>query len=243
MANDFVGRLLAAQSSKRSISVLGIDPQLDTADSPGIPAGYTLERFCCEIIEACAPSVAAIKPQLAFFEARGLDGLRALREVIALARKLGLVTIADAKRGDIGSTSAAYAEAFLGEGEFGCDAVTINPFLGSDAVMPFIERVKAGRGIFVLVKTSNPSSAEFQDLIFPDGAALWEKIAQQVNGWGGDFIADGNLSPVGAVIGATYPAHARRARELMPHSIILVPGYGAQGATAEDSVAAAREDG
>ncbi|MBF6567982.1 MAG: orotidine-5'-phosphate decarboxylase [Candidatus Binataceae bacterium] len=241
--NRFLERLSQAQRDKNSIAVLGVDPQLDTAAIPGVPPGYTLARFCCEIVEACAPHVIAIKPQLAFFEARGLAGLEALREVIALARKLNLVTIADAKRGDIGSTSAAYAEAFLGDGDFGCDAVTVNPYLGSDAIMPFIAKVKAGRGLFVLVKTSNPSSGEFQDLEAAGGGRLWEKIAARVHGWGAEFARPDGFSPVGAVIGATYPEHARRARELMPQAIILVPGYGAQGASAPDSIAAARADG
>ncbi|HLW70748.1 MAG TPA: orotidine-5'-phosphate decarboxylase [Candidatus Binataceae bacterium] len=240
--SDFIDRLLAAQEAKSSVAVLGVDPQLDTSKLRGVPEGYSLARFCCEIVEACAPFVVAIKPQLAFFEARGLDGLRALVEVLALARSLGLLTIADAKRGDIGSTSAAYAEAFLGDGDFGCDAVTVNPYLGSDALAPFIARVRRGRGLFVLVKTSNPSSGEFQDRLAPE-RPLWEMVAERVNGWGSDFIGAHDLSPVGAVVGATYPEHARRARELMPASVLLVPGYGAQGADADDAIAAARPDG
>lgn len=239
---DFIDRLLEAQRTKRSIAVLGVDPQLDTRGARGLPEGYDLARFCCEVVEACASAVVAIKPQLAFFEARGVDGLRALVEVLKLARALKLVTIADAKRGDIGSTSAAYAEAFLGDGDFACDAITVNPYLGSDALAPFVARVRTGRGLFVLVKTSNPSSGEFQDRLAPD-RPLWELVAERVHGWGGDFIGAHDLTPVGAVVGATYPGHARRARELMPNSVILVPGYGTQGAGAGDAVAAARADG
>ncbi len=243
----FADRLADESRRKDSVVVLGIDPQLDTAQSPGIPHSQTLARFCCEIVEACALSVVAVKPQLAFFEARGLDGMRAFTEVVKLARRLGLLTIADAKRGDIGTTSAAYAEAFLGDTDFSCDAVTVNPYQGSDALMPFIAKIPRGRGVFVLVKTSNPTSGEFQDLLAQDTAALnrpmWETVAARVNGWGGDFIGQSGLSPVGAVVGATYPTQARRARELMPAAIILVPGYGTQGATAADSVAAARADG
>jgi orotidine-5'-phosphate decarboxylase len=239
---EFVERLVAAQRSKHTLAILGVDPQLDSKTAPGIPPGYTLARFCCEVIEACAPQIAAIKPQLAFFEARGLDGMRALVEVLKFARTLDLVTIADAKRGDVGITSAAYAEAFLGDGDFACDAVTINPYLGSDALVPFVARVRAGRGLFVLVKTSNPSSGEFQDLEAPQ-RPLWEAVAERVHGWGSDFVSADGLSPVGAVVGATYPQHARRARELMPDSTILVPGYGAQGGSAEDAVVAARADG
>src|SRR5262249_54378556 len=145
---NFADRLHDEARRKHSVAMLGVDPKLDARDAPGIPPGYTITRFCCEVVEACAPSIIAVKPQLAFFEARGVEGMRALAEVIGTARRLGLITIADAKRGDIGSTSAAYAEAFLGDGDFGCDAVTINPYLGADAVMPFIARVSAGRGVF-----------------------------------------------------------------------------------------------
>ena len=238
----FSERLIEAQRRKRSVAVLGVDPQLDSAKESGVPAGKTVAQFCCEIIEACANSVVAIKPQLAFFEARGLDGMRAFVEVLKTARHLGLLTIADAKRGDIGSTSAAYAEAFLGGGDFACDALTVNPYLGSDAIAPFVARVRAGRGILVLVKTSNPSSGEFQDRE-AEGAPLWEWVARRVEGWGSDFVGPSGLSPVGAVLGATYPEHAERARELMPHATFLVPGYGAQGASAADAVRAARADG
>jgi orotidine-5'-phosphate decarboxylase len=238
----FSERLLEAQRRKRSIAMLGVDPQLDASGTPGLPEGYTLSRFCCAIVEACAGSVCAIKPQLAFFEARGMDGMHALAEVIALARRLELLTVADAKRGDIGSTSAAYAEAFLGSGDFGCDAVTVNPYLGSDAIAPFVTHVRDGRGLFVLVKTSNPSSGEFQDRA-ADGAPVWEWVARRVEGWGNDFVGPSGLSPVGAVVGATYPQHAARARALMPHATVLVPGYGAQGASAADAVRAARADG
>jgi orotidine-5'-phosphate decarboxylase len=239
---DFLERLLEASRTKHSVAVLGVDPQLDARGESGVPGGYNLVRFCCEAVEACASSVVAIKPQLAFFEARGLEGLRALTEVLKLARSLGLVTIADAKRGDIGSTSAAYAEAFLGDGDFACDAVTVNPYLGSDALAPFVARVRSGRGLFVLVKTSNPSSGEFQDRLVP-ARPLWEMVAERVHGWGSDFIGPHDLTPVGAVVGATYSDDARRARELMPNSVVLVPGYGTQGAGAEDAVAAARVDG
>ncbi len=229
---NFADRVVEAVRARNSMAVLGVDPQLDTPTSPGVPAGYTLARFCCEIVEACAKSIVAIKPQLAFFEARGLDGMRAFCEVLKTARRLGLITIADAKRGDIGTTSAAYAEAFLGDGDFASDAVTVNPYQASDAVMPFIAKIRNGRGVFVLVKTSNPSSGEFQDLE-ASGRPLWESIATRVNGWGGDFVGESGISPVGAVLGATYPDHARRARQLMPSAIVLVPGYGAQGASAE----------
>ncbi len=241
-AMEFADRLAEVSRSKKSVAILGVDPQLDSADAPGVPNGYTLTRFCCEIIEACEKSIVAVKPQLAFFEARGVDGMRALSEVLRFARGRGLITIADAKRGDIGSTSAAYAEAFLGNGDFGSDAITINPYLGADAIMPFVNRIRNGRGVLVLVKNSNPSSGEFQDLE-ASGKPLWEAVAARVRGWGDDFIGASGLSSVGAVVGATYPKHLKRAREVMPNAIILVPGYGAQGGSARDAVAAARSDG
>lgn len=237
---NFADRLLQEQHQKQSIAILGVDPQLDTVE-PGMPAGYTLERFCCELVEACAPSVVAVKIQLAFFEARGIEGMRAFVATVKLARNLELLTIADAKRGDIGPTSAAYASAFLGEGDFGCDAVTVNPYLGSDAIMPFLRAVPTGRGVFALVKTSNPTSGEFQDLVTSQGP-LWECVARRIQGIGSDFVGECGLSAIGAVVGATYPQHAQRARELMPTTLILVPGYGAQGATALDAIAAVRPD-
>ena len=239
---EFADRLAEASRVKQSLAILGVDPQLDTAQAPGVPAGYTLTKFCCEIIEGCEKSIVAVKPQLAFFEARGIDGMRTFADVVRFARARGLITIADAKRGDIGSTSAAYAEAFLGTGEFACDAITINPYLGADAIMPFVARIRAGKGVLVLVKNSNPSSGEFQDLETARGP-LWEAVAARVRGWGDDFIGASGLSSVGAVVGATYPQHLKRARELMPHAIILVPGYGAQGGSAKDAVMAARDDG
>lgn len=238
---NFADRLLEAQRKKESIAVLGVDPQLDGVE-PGLPPEYDTERFCCEVVEACAASIVAIKPQLAFFEARGLEGMRALVAVVKLARKLGILTIADAKRGDIGSTSNAYATAFLGDGDFGCDAVTVNPYPGSDAIMPFLRAVPQGRGIFALVKTSNPTSGEFQDLSTEQGP-VWECVARRVHGIANDFVGECGLSAIGAVIGATYPQHAIRARELMPTALILVPGYGAQGASALEAVAGVREDG
>ncbi len=239
---NFADRLAQASRLKDSVVVLGIDPQLDAPGAPGIPIGHTLMSFCCEIVEACARSAIAVKPQLAFYEARGMEGMRAFCEVVKLARRLGLITIADAKRGDIGTTSAAYAEAFLGDGDFACDAMTVNPYQGSDTLMPFLAKVKSGRGVFVLVKTSNPSSGEFQDLNAPS-RPIWESVAARVNTWGGDFIGANGLSSVGAVVGATYPVEARRARELMPAATILVPGFDTQGGTAADAVASARADG
>jgi orotidine-5'-phosphate decarboxylase len=236
---NFADQLIDAQCKKNSIAVLGIDPQLDSKQ--GLPRGFAIERFCCEIVEACANSVVAIKFQLAFFEARGIDGMRAFSSILKFAKSLGLLTIADAKRGDIGNTSAAYAEAFLSDGDFACDAVCVNPYLGRDGIMPFAAKARAGRGLFVLVKTSNPSAWEFQDLKTEEGP-VWEHVARSIHGLSCDYLGECGLSAIGAVVGATYPNDAIRARELMPHAITLVPGYGAQGATASDAVAGVRSD-
>jgi orotidine-5'-phosphate decarboxylase len=238
----FADRVVEAQKRKASVVVLGIDPQLDDAAAKGLPPSYELGKFCCEIVEACAPWVVAAKLQLAFFEARGLEGMRVFAEVAAFARGRGLLTIADAKRADVAHSAAAYAEAFLGSGELGCDAVTVNPYLGRDGVEPFLQRARADRGVFVLVRTSNPSAAEFQDLAAAEGA-LWEIVARKVADWGAPFVGQYGLSSVGAVVGATYPEQARRARQLMPRTLVLAPGYGAQGASAEDATAGARADG
>jgi orotidine-5'-phosphate decarboxylase len=237
---NFADQLIDAQRRKNSIVVLGIDPQLDAMQ--GLPQAYTLDRFCCEIVEACASSVVAVKLQLAFFEARGIKGMRAFSSVAKFAKSLGLITIADAKRADIGSTSAAYAEAFLGDGDFACDAVSVNPYLGCDGIMPFAQRARMGRGLFVLVKTSNPTAGEFQDLKTEEGT-VWECVAKRVHGLSSDYLGDYGLSALGAVVGATYPADALRARELMPNTVTLVPGYGAQGASAKDAVIGTRADG
>ncbi len=235
---NFADRIAEIEQSKQSVLTLGVDPHLEIDGKPGLPEGYSLARFCCEVMEACAQAVVAVKLQLAFFEARGVEGMRALAQVIAWARRLGLVTIADAKRADIASTSAAYAEAYLGEGEFGCDAITVNPYMGTDALTPFFKWVERGRGVFVILKTSNAGASEFQDLPAPD-RPLWEIVAQKVNQWGSRFVGRSGLSSVGAVVGATYPEHSRRARALMPQTLILAPGYGAQGADANDALAGA----
>ena len=239
----FSERLLEVQRRKRSIAMLGVDPQLDAPGRPGLPKGYTLAHFCCAIVEACADSVCAIKPQLAFFEARGMDGMRALAEVIALARRLGLLTIADAKRGDIGSTSAAYAEAFLGDGDFGCDAVTVNPYLGSDAIAPFVTpRARRPRPV--------RAGQDFQSVLGRVPGSRGRRRAGMGMGGASGSKDGAAISSVraGSARSARWSArlireHAARARELMPHATVLVPGYGAQGASAADAVRAARADG
>ena len=194
--------------------------------------------------------IPSVKPQIAMYEQFGLPGLAVYKKTVDYCQEKGLVVIGDAKRGDIGSTSAAYATAHIGKvqvGEnvfqgFGTDFLTVNPYFGTDGVKPFVEACNANdKGIFILVKTSNPSSGEFQDRLI-DGRPLYEWVAEKVVEWGSSSM-DGDYSNVGAVVGATYPEMSRILRGLMPHTYFLVPGYGAQGGTAEDLKPCFNEDG
>lgn len=204
------------------------------------------------LIDAIAGHCAAIKPQAACYEAYGIAGMRCLAETIVHARAKGIPVIIDAKRGDIGSTAEHYQQAYLGEAPglggaaipgMGGDWLTINGYLGSDGVTPFLDKEPGGTGVFVLVKTSNQSSGELQDLPLTGRGPVMEAMASLVAGWGAQRIGECGLSDVGAVVGATYPAQAKRLRELMPDTLFLVPGYGAQGGSASDALAGVRSDG
>jgi orotidine-5'-phosphate decarboxylase len=179
-----------------------------------------------------------VKPQLAFFETLGADGIRAFEEVCEYARAVGLLVVADGKRGDIGSTARAYADAYLESREDGAplvDALTVNPYLGSDSIEPFVAACRrSGAGLFCLVKTSNAGSADVQDVALSDGRRLWQHVAELVAEWGEELVGERGLSSVGAVVGATYPRAVAEARRLMPQAILLLPGIGAQGATPAD---------
>ena len=202
------------------------------------------------IIDATYDLIPAVKPQIAMYEQFGIEGLIAFHKTCAYAKEKGLVVIGDIKRGDIGSTSAAYAVGHLGRVEVGSkryagfdeDFVTVNPYLGTDGVKPFVDVCKEeNKGIFVLVKTSNPSSGEFQDKLV-DGRPLYELVAEKVVEWGNECMGD-TYSNVGCVVGATYPEMGKVLRKLMPKTYILVPGYGAQGGKAEDLVHYFNDDG
>ncbi|MDR0220175.1 MAG: orotidine-5'-phosphate decarboxylase [Lachnospiraceae bacterium] len=226
--------------------VVGLDPlmkfmpphieQAAMREYGATPAGYSeaLWQFNKAIIDHIYDLVPAVKPQIAMYERYGLEGLAVYCQTTAYAREKGLLVIGDVKRGDIGSTAEAYALGHLGaDSAFGEDFVTVNPYLGYDGVQPFIAVAKAeNKGIFVLVKTSNPGSGEFQDQLV-DGRPLYELVADKVAAWGGEHMG-GQYSEVGAVVGATYPAQGRALRQLMPKAFILVPGYGAQGGRAAD---------
>jgi orotidine-5'-phosphate decarboxylase len=201
-------------------------------------AAEATARFCCGIIDAVAPCVVAVKPQLAFFEVLGSDGIAAFERIAAYARAAGLLVIADGKRGDIGSTARAYADAYLEPGpgrEPVADALTVNTYLGRDSLEPFVAACRrGGGGLFCLVKTSNAGSVDVQDLALSDGRPLWQQVALLVQELGEELVGECGLSSVGAVVGATHPRAVGEARKLLPQAILLLPGIGAQGATPAD---------
>ena len=242
--------------------VVGLDPMLSyipehIQKKAFAEYGETLEgaaeaiwQFNKEIIDKTYDLIPAVKPQIAMYEQFGIPGIEAFSRTVKYAKEKNLVIIGDVKRGDIGSTSAAYAVAHLGRVNVGTksysafdeDFATVNPYLGSDGIKPFIDVCKEEKkGIFILVKTSNPSSGEFQDRII-DGRPLYEWVGEKVAEWGAECMGDG-YSYVGAVVGATYPEMGRTLRKLMPKSFILVPGYGAQGGKGADLVDFFNEDG
>jgi orotidine-5'-phosphate decarboxylase len=243
----FSDRLAEAVARKRSQLVVGLDPRLELlpVELRGeASAAEAYARFCRGIVDAVAPHAVAVKPQSAFFEALGAEGARAFEEACDYARAAGLLVIADAKRGDIASTARAYAAAFLeprsslGGGEAApplADALTVNSYLGRDAVEPFLQACRLhGAGIFCLVKTSNSGGAEVQDLVLSDGRPVWHQVATLVNEWGEELVGEQGLSAVGAVVGATHPRAVAEARKLLPRAVLLLPGVGAQGATPAD---------
>ena len=257
-----INTLVEKISTLNAPVVVGLDPMLGYV--PGHVQkkafeeyGETLEgaaeaiwQFNKAIVDATYDLIPAVKPQIAMYEQFGVPGLAAFAKTCEYCKSKGLVVIGDIKRGDIGSTSGAYATGHLGKVTVGSkqysgfseDFVTVNPYLGSDGVKPFIDVCKEeNKGIFVLVKTSNPSSGEFQDQLV-DGTPLYELVARKVNEWGEECMGD-VYSNVGCVIGATYPEMGKTLRKLMPKTYILVPGYGAQGGKAEDLVHYFNADG
>jgi orotidine-5'-phosphate decarboxylase len=227
----FADRLAAEVERKRSQLVVGLDPNPDLLP---VELRGDVARFCCGIIDAVGPYAVAVKPQLAFFEALGPAGMAAFDEACLYARRAGLLVLADGKRGDIGSTARAYAEAYLGGEPPRADALTVNPWLGRDSMEPFLGAVRRhGAGLFVIVRTSN-LSGDLQDAVLKDGRPMWHHVAGLVEEWGEEAVGDVGLSSVGAVVGATHPRAVAEARRLMPRTILLLPGVGAQGASVVD---------
>ncbi len=246
----FADRLIEAVNRKQNPSIVGLDS--DFSKLPDSLKGSIVEspeacseaimKFNKSVIDSIKDTVPAVKLQSAFYEIYGPSGVKTFWKTAEYAKSKGLVTVADVKRNDIGNTSKAYSRAYLGK-DSPIDCITVNPYLGSDGIRPFIDDVDAnGKGIFILVKTSNPSSSEIQDLTC-DGEKVYEKVAGLVNGWGQGSTGTSGYSSVGAVVGATYPEEAKRLREIMPRSIFLVPGYGAQGGGAADVMSCFNKDG
>ncbi len=258
-----VDLLVEKIKAKNNPSVAGLDPKIDYVPEyirkkAYAEYGKSLKGACEAIwefnkglIDALCDVVPAVKPQSAFYEMYGLPGEEVLHRTIAYAKEKGLYIILDVKRNDIGSTAEAYSKAYLGKTEIdgeeveacGVDCVTVNPYLGTDGIAPFINDCKEyDKAIFALVKTSNPSSGEFQDKLI-DGSALFEVVAKRVNEWNADTIGKSGYGAVGAVVGATYPEQAKILRGLMPKSYFLVPGYGAQGGGAQGVKPCFNDDG
>ncbi len=242
----FSDRVADAVERKRSQLVVGLDPRVDLlpvelrgeAVLGRAAAAAAVERFCKGIVDAVAPYAVAVKPQVAFFEALGADGWAALESSCRYASQAGLLVIADAKRGDIGSTARAYAAAFLEPRDAEpplADALTVNPYLGSDSVDPFLAACRRhGAGVFFLVRTSNAGARDIQDAILSDGTPVWRHVAALVREWGEDLVGERGISSAGAVVGATVPRAIGEARRAMPQAIMLLPGVGAQGASPAD---------
>ena len=242
----FADRLATAVAQKRSQLVVGLDPWLEllplelrgNAEVGRPAAADAAARFCCGIVDAVAPYAVAVKPQLAFFEALGADGFTAFERTVEYARAAGLLVIVDGKRGDIGSSARAYGEAYLephGARVAVADALTVNTYMGRDSLEPFVAACRRnGGGIFCLVKTSNAGSVDVQDLTLSDGRPLWHQVALLVRELGEDLVGECGLSSIGAVVGATHPRAVGEARKLLPQSILLLPGVGAQGASPAD---------
>jgi orotidine-5'-phosphate decarboxylase len=249
----FSDALAAHVAARETQLVLGLDPDparlwpaaVEAAPQQGDPASRAAAAVavhCRALIDAAGPECVAVKPQLACFERLGAPGWQALADVAEHSRAAGLLVIADGKRGDVPVTATAYAQALLGAvptpfGEVGglrADAATVNPLLGIDALEPLVAAASAaGAGLFVLVRTSNPGAADVEDLALADGGTVWMRLATIVAHLGESAIGLNGLSDIGAVVGATAPEHLARMRELMPHSVFLLPGIGAQGGSVE----------
>lgn len=262
---NFSDRMLREIDRKKNFSVVGLDPHIEnipyhikeealSKHGNSLKAiGEVFYEFNKQIINAISDFVAIVKPQIAFYEKYGYEGIKSYMKTIKYARKMKLIVIEDSKRNDIGSTAEAYSDGHIGKSKYlngnirsiyDVDALTINPYLGYDGIEPFIDDVvKYSKGCFILVKTSNKSSNEFQDLLLHNSKKLFEEVAMYVSEWGKSSIGSYGYSDVGAVVGATYPEEGRKLRGIMKKSIFLCPGYGAQGAKSSEIVKLFNNDG
>ena len=258
----FADRLVAAIQKTGNPCAVGLDPRIDLMPAfmrsgRGTPSRDVVRSIICEfhdlVLDVVADLVPVVKPQLAFFEQYGIAGMEAFEYTVASAKRRGLLVIADGKRNDISSTAEAYAKAFLGSTDvfgqrqraFDADSMTVTPYLGRDSLLPFVDICRREcKGLFVVLKTSNPGSKDFQDQVIAEtGRPLYESVARMIHDLGGNLVGDSGYSSIGPVTGATFPEEARRLRELMPRAFLLVPGYGAQGATGRDAAACFNADG
>ena len=246
-----IDRLIEKIKQMNNPTVMGLDPRYEMIPKC-VTEKYSLDlegvskaiiEYNKALIDATYDIIPAIKPQIAFYEMFGIEGMNAFKETCKYAKEKGMIVIADIKRGDIGSTAQGYSNAFLGktkigekeESIFDVDFVTINPYMGTDCVKPFIDDCKKyDKGIFILVKTSNPSSGELQDLKLENGEEIYTYVAQLVEKWGEDLRGEFGYSSISAVVGATYPEQLKKLRKNAPHTYFLIPGYGAQGGKPSD---------
>jgi len=250
-------RLIKAIAEKQNPTVVGLDTRFEYIPDAKVRPGKreiwrraeAILKYNKSIVDHVYEYVPAVKVQIAYYEMLGLAGIECFIETAAYAKKKGLLVMADAKRNDIGATAEAYAEAFLSTEEprdelFFADYLTVNPYLGEDGIKPFIKQcAEHGKGIFILVKTSNASSGQLQDQVLTSGITVYRHMGNLVENWGKELIGDSGYSRVGAVIGATYPEELSELRTAMPHTFFLVPGYGAQGGGAADVIGGFDEKG
>lgn len=246
-----IDNLIDKIKEKNNPTVIGLDPRYEMIPkcitqkyAPTLEgASKAILEFNKRLIDATYDIIPAVKPQIAFYEMLGIEGMKAFKETCEYAKQKGMIVIADIKRGDIGSTAEGYSNAFLGKTKIGSkeerifdvEFVTLNPYMGIDSIKPFIEDCKKyNKGIFVLIKTSNPSSGDIQDVKMKDGEELYTKVAKLVENWGEDLRGEYGYSSVGGVVGATYPEQLESLRKVAPHTFFLIPGYGAQGGKAND---------
>ncbi len=249
--NNIMDKLIEKIKQLNSPVVMGLDPRYDMIpecvrnkyDKTLDGVGKAILEYNKALIDSTYDIIPAIKPQMAFYEMFGLPGIKTFTETCKYAKEKGMIVIADNKRGDIGSTAKGYSNAYLGKTKIGeieedifdVDFMTVNPYMGSDCVEPFIEDCKKyNKGIFILAKTSNPSSGELQDEKLENGQEVYKKVINLIEKWGKDLRGEYGYSSIAAVVGATYPKQLKELRQLAPHTFFLIPGYGAQGGKAED---------
>ena len=257
---NIIDQLIEKIKIMKNPTVIGLDPRYEMLPKyvkdkypktlEGV--GQAIIEYNKALIDAIYDIIPAIKPQIAFYEMYGIPGMQAFKETCEYAKQKGMFVIADIKRGDIGSTAQGYSNAYLGKTKieeneqslYDIDFVTVNPYMGTDCVKPFIDDCKKyNKGLFILVKTSNPSSGELQDVKLENGEEVYTRVAKYVEKWGEELRGEYNYSSISAVVGATYPEQLKQLRQIAPHTYFLIPGYGAQGGKAEDIALGFDENG